>query len=87
MVILRLDESTLFAMPRASLKLGWSSSMENEPAASEVEVVQVIVTEPSETTFPEIEVMVSADTKGAASARMAQSLNIANILGRFEGDS
>jgi len=54
--------------------------MENVPAASDVEVVQSIVMEPSETTFPEIEVIVRADTKGAASARRTQSLNMANIL-------
>jgi len=79
-VVLRLDESTLFARARASLKDGWSSSMENVPAGSEVEVVQEMVREPSETAFPETVVMLRADAKGAARARIAQSLNMANIF-------
>jgi len=54
--------------------------MENEPAGSVVAVVHLTVTWPPETTFPEMEVMVRADAKGAASARMAQSLNMANIF-------
>jgi len=79
-VSLRDDESTLFATPRALLKLGWVRKMEKVPAASLVEVVQVTVTEPPETTFPETEVIWRADAKGAASARMAQSLNMASIF-------
>jgi len=83
-VALRLDESTLFARARASLNEAWLSSMENVPAASEVEVVQVMVSEPSETAFPVTDEMERADAKGAASARIAQSLNMANICECFE---
>lgn len=38
---------------------------------SEVEVVQEMVREPSETAFPETVVMLRADAKGAARARIA----------------
>lgn len=79
-VVLRLDESTLLARARALLNEGWLSSMLNTPDASEVEVVQVMVREPSETAFPETVVMERAEAKGAASARIAQSLNMANIF-------
>jgi len=79
-VVVKVDESTLFAKARALLKDGWSSSTENVPDGSEVEVVQVMVREPSETAFPETVVMLRADAKGAARARIAQSLNMANIF-------
>jgi hypothetical protein len=38
---------------------------------SEVEVVQLIVKEPSETAFPVTDVIARADAKGAARARIA----------------
>jgi len=82
MVLLRLDASTVFAIARALLNDGWLSSMENEPAGSEVEVVQVIVSEPSETAFPEMVAISRAYAKGAARVRIAQILNVANIFAR-----
>jgi len=80
MVLLRLDASTLFAIARALLNDGWLSSMENVPAGSEVEVVQLIVSEPSETAFPVMVVISRAYAKGAARVRIAQILNMANIF-------
>jgi len=55
------------------------------PAGSEVEVVQLIVKEPSETAFPVTDVIARADAKGAARARIAQILNMANILQEDSG--
>jgi len=87
MVVLRLDESTLLARARALLNDGWLSSMENVPAGSEVEVDQVIVKEPSETAFPVIDWIWSANAKGAARTRIAQILNMANIFAGNTEDS